>query len=102
MLPASLHRTRRSSRGAMPGESAFRITTVAVPARRYHLAMCPLCEHSREPGWLCAEHGKAWEHDGCGAEGMPCRCNPQGEVEWREVFAQASGSKLRDFGHGSL
>ena len=50
---------------------------------------CPLCRHSKEPGWLCAEHsGLPWEHSGCGAEGARCVCNPHGLVVWREVYAE--------------
>ena len=51
---------------------------------------CALCHLSKEPGWLCAEHrGHPWEHGGCGAEGVPCECNPGGEVHWRRVHADA-------------
>jgi hypothetical protein len=53
------------------------------------VTMCPLCERSTEPGWLCAEHpGLPWEHDGCGAEGVRCVCNPTGAVLWREIYAE--------------
>jgi hypothetical protein len=51
---------------------------------------CPLCRDSAEPGWLCADHpGLPWGHDGCGAEGAPCICNPTGAVLWREIYAEA-------------
>src|SRR5688572_16275669 len=48
---------------------------------------CPICE-SNEPGWVCEDHpDKPWEHDGCGAPGMRCVCNPNGDVRWRKVYA---------------
>jgi hypothetical protein len=51
-------------------------------------APCPLCRDSAEPGWLCEEHkGMPWQHHGCGAAGMPCVCNPTGQVRWAEVIA---------------
>jgi hypothetical protein len=41
-----------------------------------------------EPGWVCEDHpDKPWEHDGCGAPGMRCACNPNGDVGWKQVFA---------------
>lgn len=49
---------------------------------------CPVCAGAAEPGWLCEEHpGKPWQHDGCGAAGMPCVCNPAGAVLWGELYA---------------
>jgi hypothetical protein len=55
---------------------------------------CPLCRMSMEPGWLCAEHpGQPWEHDGCGAEGVACECNPDAQVLWREVYAGSAGER---------
>lgn len=49
---------------------------------------CILCERSREPGWLCAEHqGEPWEHDGCMAEGAPCACNREGLLDLVELYA---------------
>lgn len=50
-------------------------------------AMCPLCQGSTARGWLCADHpDKPWEHDGCGAEGVRCVCNPEGELIDAEVL----------------
>jgi hypothetical protein len=50
---------------------------------------CPICEGSAAPGWLCEEHpDQPWEHDGCGAAGMKCVCNPFGAVQWKTVLAE--------------
>jgi hypothetical protein len=36
---------------------------------------CWVCGGS---GWECERHSlRAMEHDGCGAAGKPCRCNPE-------------------------
>jgi hypothetical protein len=51
--------------------------------------MCPICQHSTEPGWVCEDHpDQPWEHDGCGAAGAPCACNPLGGVSWHAVYAE--------------
>ena len=53
------------------------------------LRTCELCRDSAEPGWLCAAHPtQPWCHDDCGSEGVPCICNPEGAVQWQEVFAE--------------
>jgi hypothetical protein len=37
---------------------------------------------------VCADHpNKPMEHDGCGAEGARCQCNPDGVVPWHHVYA---------------
>ena len=52
---------------------------------------CPLCNGSR---WLYEDHpDQPWEHDGCGGAGAPCICNPEGAVEWLQVFAEAPTDK---------
>lgn len=58
---------------------------------------CILCDQSREPGWLCADHPwQPWEHGDCKAEGAPCpRCNPHGLVELDEVFAALPEHRLQ-------
>ena len=46
----------------------------------------PVCRGAR---CVCEEHpDKPWEHEGCGAAGVPRVCNPAAAVEWREVFAE--------------
>ena len=50
------------------------------------LSSCPFCEGS---GWVCADHPSLpWEHDGCGAEGARCICNPLGAVQWTEIIGK--------------
>jgi hypothetical protein len=50
------------------------------------LSSCPICAGM---GWVCEEHpDKPWEHDGCGAAGAPCICNPTGHVDMPTVFEQ--------------
>lgn len=47
---------------------------------------CPVC---RGALWLCADHPtEPWPHEGCGAEGFACVCNPDGAVEWREIYSE--------------
>jgi hypothetical protein len=47
---------------------------------------CPVCLGAR---WVCEDHlDKPWEHDGCGGAGAACVCNPDAEVEWKEIYAQ--------------
>jgi hypothetical protein len=47
---------------------------------------CPVCLGAR---WVCEDHpDQPWEHDGCGGAGAACVCNPDAEVEWKEIFAQ--------------
>lgn len=53
---------------------------------------CPMCLGAREPGWLCEEHpNRPWAHDGCDGVGVPCPCNPEGEVQLPEVFVDCDG-----------
>ena len=50
------------------------------------LSSCAFCEGS---GWVCADHPSLpWEHDGCGAEGARCICNPIGAVQWTEIIGE--------------
>jgi hypothetical protein len=52
---------------------------------------CPFCRDSAEPGWVCAEHpDQPRGHDGCGAPGVPCVCNPKSAVRWAQVYVEAS------------
>ena len=54
---------------------------------------CAFCGGS---GWLCADHPTLpWEHDGCGAEGAPCVCNPSGAVQWKEIYAERADDEPR-------
>ena len=49
---------------------------------------CPVCQGLL---WICEAHpDQPWEHDGCGGAGLPCVCNPKGEVLWAEVYAEAT------------
>ena len=45
---------------------------------------CTICKGAL---WVCVDHVEPWPHEGCGAEGMACACNPHGEVMWKEVYA---------------
>ena len=48
---------------------------------------CPVCLGAR---WVCEDHpDKPWEHDDCGGAGLPCVRNPEGAVDFVEVFAEA-------------
>lgn len=48
---------------------------------------CARCTGSAEPGWVCEEHpDKPWQHDGCGAAGARCACNPEGRVHLVRVI----------------
>lgn len=53
------------------------------------------CLKCLDSGWVCEDHkDRPWGPltDGgceCGAEGAPCSCNPEGVVEWKEIFAEA-------------
>jgi len=57
-----------------------------MPTYEPQPSSCAICHGSR---WVCEEHPTLpWEHDGWDGAGAPCICNPEGAVEWREVFAE--------------
>jgi len=80
-----------------PGEwsgNAKPLTAQQSPApSEPKLSSCAFCAGS---GWVCADHpGLPWQHDGCGAEGAPCVCNPSGAVQWRKIIAEAPNDEPR-------
>lgn len=37
-------------------------------------------------GWICEQHPwLPFGHDDCGGPGIPCSCNPRGEVVWKRI-----------------
>ena len=39
-------------------------------------------------GWICEDHpDKPFQHDACGGIGWACKCNPDQEMRWKQVFA---------------
>ena len=49
----------------------------------------PMCLACRGSGWLCEEHPTmTWEHDDCDGAGVPCACNPQATVAFKQVFVE--------------
>jgi hypothetical protein len=49
-----------------------------------------LCEGT---GWICEEHPwLQFGHDDCPGPGIPCRCNPREEVQWKSICC--GGSEL--------
>ena len=57
--------------------------------------MCEICE---DTGWVCENCGTRWElPDGrtCCGSGVNCICNPDGEVEWKMVYASTEPEKVK-------
>jgi hypothetical protein len=58
------------------------------------LTIDPHCPACRGGGWMCEEHGTHPSStayvgpEACdGGPGVPCGCNPFGEVDWGVVYA---------------
>lgn len=57
------------------------------------------CETCNGTGWVCENHpltpwGQGADECDCGA-GMPCACNPNGELEWQAVIASTEPSEVK-------
>jgi hypothetical protein len=46
------------------------------------------CEICRGEGWVCEVHEtEPFGHDNCPGPGIPCKCNPDERVQWKEIYA---------------
>ena len=71
--------------------------TVVLPSCAALLPLGPStsgsCVSCAECGWVCQDHPDSpWEHDNCGAPGVPCACNPRGKVNWQEVYPDSDST----------
>jgi len=61
--------------------------------------MCEICEGT---GWVCENCGTRWQlmnRETCCGAGQNCVCNPNGDVDWKVVYATTEPEEVKEWAH---